>query len=87
MIIYQEDGKPSDLNIWHIIKTCPYVLLHLCDVVCLWTAMVTELCGPLVLLNKVSLTMILWIEVTNVAMTCDELLKVRLLVLKVRLCE
>jgi hypothetical protein len=48
---------------------------------------VDQLCSSPVLLNEVELVVVLGIEITDVTLCCDELLKVRLLILKVGLYE
>ena len=76
-----------DLNDRHIVKGIFHILFHLLHVPCLWVAPIDQLHSSPVLLNKIQFTVILRIEITDVTPRSDVFLQVRLLVLKIRLCE
>ena len=79
--------KLPNLDNRDVVKCILYILSHLLHVLCLWATSVDQLCSPLVLLNEVKLTMVLRIEITDVTSHCNELLQVRLLILKIKLHE
>ena len=80
-------SSTSNLDNWHIIKWVLDILFHLLHIYCLWAGPVDQLCSSPVLLNEVELTVIFGIVITDVTPGCDELLQVRLLIHKIKLCE
>ena len=81
--------SPLDLNNRHVVKGIFHILFHwhLLHVPCLWAAPIDQLHSSPVLLDKIQLTVILTIEITDVTLRSDVFLQVRLLVLEIRLCE
>lgn len=86
-LIARRRSSPLDLNNRHAVKGIFYILFHLLHVSCLWAAPTYQLRSSPVLFNKVQLTVIFGIEITDVTPRGDVFLQVRLLVLEIRLCE
>src|SRR5882672_11091246 len=82
-------GQHSPLNLkeWNIIETPLDILLHFIHVGSFQTEVVLELCCSPIHLNEVSFTMILWVEIADVATRCNEFLKSQFLAGKVWLRE
>jgi len=68
-----------------IIKTLNDHPLYLIDHCCVPCNMETKLHCPLILFNKVKFAMIFWIEVTQITMRLNQLLKLGLLRDEIRL--
>ena len=86
-IKYHTVNIPYNLKQWDIVKAGNHIFLHLNNVSGPHGVVIMKFCSAPILFNKVKLTMVLQIEVTNVPVECDELLKARLLSPEIRLTK
>jgi len=71
----------------HRIKAVQHVDLHFIDISGLGTISILEFSRTPVLLNKVELAVVFWVDITNVTTCLNIFLKLQLLGIEVRFCE
>ena len=72
---HDKRNEPLNLNEGHTVKGFPYSLLHGCSSGQMRCHTVLKLGSSPILFDEVQLAMVLWVEVADVPMALDELLK------------